>query len=82
MDAWPMWKCQPFGRFFANRNQSRFCSNRIPIPTLASSGPKVMILLVVATGALPLTLPSFFEIPISPVTARRECFCRGSPALC
>lgn len=44
---------------------SMIIANRIPIQTLASSGPKVIILLVVATGALMLTLPSFFEIPLA-----------------
>jgi hypothetical protein len=44
---------------------SMIIANRIPIQTLASSGPKVIILLVVATGALLLTLPSFFETPLA-----------------
>lgn len=44
---------------------SMIIANRIPIQALASSGPKVMILLVVATGTLLLTLPTFFEIPIA-----------------
>src|SRR5215472_17540875 len=44
---------------------SMIIANRIPIQTLASGGPKVLILLVVATGALLLTLPTFFEIPIA-----------------
>jgi uncharacterized membrane protein YraQ (UPF0718 family) len=44
---------------------SMIIANRIPIQTLASAGPKVLILLVVATGALLLTMPSFFEIPLA-----------------
>lgn len=44
---------------------SMIVANRIPIQTLASAGSKVLILLVVATGALLLTLPSFFEIPLA-----------------
>ena len=44
---------------------SMVIANRIPIQTLASAGPKVLILLVVATGALLLTMPSFFEIPLA-----------------
>jgi len=44
---------------------SMIIANRIPIQTLASGGPKVLILLVVATGALLLTLPTFFEIPLA-----------------
>jgi uncharacterized protein len=44
---------------------SMMIANRIPIQTLASSGPRMLILLVVATGALLLTLPSFFEIPLA-----------------
>jgi uncharacterized membrane protein YraQ (UPF0718 family) len=40
-------------------------ANRIPIQTLASGGPKVLILLVVAMGALLLTMPTFFEIPLA-----------------
>ena len=40
-------------------------ANRLPIQTLASGGPKVLVLLVVATGALLLTMPSFFEIPLA-----------------
>src|SRR5713226_6481043 len=44
---------------------SMVIANRIPIQTLASGGPKVLILLVVATGALLLTMPSFFEIPLA-----------------
>src|SRR5260370_41813925 len=38
---------------------------RLPIETLAFGGPKVLVLLVVATGALLLTMPSFFEIPLA-----------------
>jgi len=44
---------------------SMVIANRIPIQTLASGGPKVLILMVVATGALLLTMPSFFEIPLA-----------------
>ena len=44
---------------------SMIIANRIPIQTLASSGPKVIILLVVVAGALLLTLPSFFEVPLA-----------------
>jgi uncharacterized protein len=44
---------------------SMVIANRIPIQTLASGGPKVLVLLIVATGALLLTLPTFFEIPIA-----------------
>jgi uncharacterized protein len=44
---------------------SMMIANRIPIQTLASGGPKVLILLVVATGALLLTMPTFFEIPLA-----------------
>jgi uncharacterized membrane protein YraQ (UPF0718 family) len=44
---------------------SMIIANRIPIQTLASGGPKVLVLLIVATGALLLTLPTFFEIPIA-----------------
>jgi len=44
---------------------SMMIANRIPIQTLASGGPKVLILFVVATGALLLTLPTFFEIPLA-----------------
>jgi uncharacterized protein len=44
---------------------SMILANRIPMQTLASGGPKVLILLVVATGALLLTLPTFFEIPLA-----------------
>jgi len=44
---------------------SMVIANRIPIQTLTSAGPKVLILLVVATGALLLTMPSFFEIPLA-----------------
>jgi uncharacterized protein len=44
---------------------SMVIANRIPIQTLASAGPKVLILVVVATGALLLTMPSFFEIPLA-----------------
>jgi uncharacterized membrane protein YraQ (UPF0718 family) len=44
---------------------SMVIANRIPIQTLASAGPKVLILIVVATGALLLTMPSFFEIPLA-----------------
>jgi len=44
---------------------SMIVANRIPIQVLTSSGPKVMILLLAAMGALLLTLPSFFEIPIA-----------------
>jgi uncharacterized membrane protein YraQ (UPF0718 family) len=44
---------------------SMIIANRIPIQTLASGGPKVLVLLVVATGALLLTLPTFFEIPLA-----------------
>jgi len=44
---------------------SMIIANRIPIQTLASSGPKVIILLVVAAGALLLTLHSFFEVPLA-----------------
>ena len=44
---------------------SMVIANRIPTATLASGGSKVLILLLVATGALLLTLPSFFEIPLA-----------------
>jgi uncharacterized membrane protein YraQ (UPF0718 family) len=44
---------------------SMIIANRIPIQMLAPSGPKVIILLVVAAGALLLTLPSFFEVPLA-----------------
>jgi uncharacterized protein len=44
---------------------SMVIANRIPIQSLASGGPKLLILLVVATGALLLTMPSFFEIPLA-----------------
>jgi len=44
---------------------SMIIANRIPIQTLASGGPKVVILLVVATVALLLTMPTFFEIPLA-----------------
>jgi uncharacterized protein len=44
---------------------SMIIANRIPIQALASGGPKVLILLVVATGALLLTMPTFFEIPLA-----------------
>lgn len=40
-------------------------ANRIPIETLASRGSQVLILLMAATGALLLTMPSFFEIPLA-----------------
>lgn len=41
---------------------SMMIANRIPIQTLASSGPKLLVLLI---GALLLTLPTFFEIPLA-----------------
>lgn len=44
---------------------SMIIANRVPIQALASGGPKVLVLLVVATGALLLTLPTFFEIPLA-----------------
>lgn len=44
---------------------SMIIANRVPLQALSSSGPRVIILLVVATGALLLTLPSFFEIPLA-----------------
>jgi uncharacterized membrane protein YraQ (UPF0718 family) len=44
---------------------SMIIADRIPIQTLASGGPKVVILLVVATVALLLTMPTFFEIPLA-----------------
>jgi uncharacterized protein len=44
---------------------SMIIANRIPIQTLASGGPKVVILLIVATVALLLTMPTFFEIPLA-----------------
>ena len=44
---------------------SMVIANYIPTETLASGGSKVLILLLVATGALLLTLPSFFEIPLA-----------------
>jgi uncharacterized protein len=44
---------------------SMIIANRIPIQTIASGGPKVLILVVVATGALLLTMPTFFEIPLA-----------------
>ena len=44
---------------------SMIIANRLPIQTLAFGGPKVLVLLVVATGALLLTMPSFFEIPLA-----------------
>jgi uncharacterized membrane protein YraQ (UPF0718 family) len=44
---------------------SMIIANRIPIQALASGRPKVLILLVVATGAVLLTLPTFFEIPLA-----------------
>ena len=44
---------------------SMVIANRIPIQTLTSAGPKVLILMVAATGALLLTMPSFFEIPLA-----------------
>jgi uncharacterized protein len=44
---------------------SMIIANRIPIQTLASGGSRVLVLLVVATGALLLTLPTFFEIPLA-----------------
>jgi len=44
---------------------SMVIANNIPTETLASGGSKVLILLLLATGALLLTLPSFFEIPLA-----------------
>ena len=44
---------------------SMVIANRIPIETLASRGSQTLILLVAATGALLLTMPSFFEIPLA-----------------
>lgn len=44
---------------------SMVIANRIPIETLASRGSQALILLVAATGALLLTMPSFFEIPLA-----------------
>jgi uncharacterized membrane protein YraQ (UPF0718 family) len=44
---------------------SMIIANRIPLQTLATGGPKLLLLVVVATGALLLTLPSFFEIPLA-----------------
>jgi uncharacterized protein len=44
---------------------SMMIANRIPIEALTSGGSKVPILLAVATGALLLTVPSFFEIPLA-----------------
>jgi len=44
---------------------SMVIANYIPTETLASGGSKVLILLLVATGALLLTMPSFFEIPLA-----------------
>lgn len=44
---------------------SMVIANRVPLETLASGGSKMLILLIVATGALLLTLPTFFEIPLA-----------------
>lgn len=44
---------------------SMIIANWIPIQTLASGGPKVFIVALVATGALLLTLPTLFEIPLA-----------------
>lgn len=44
---------------------SMVIANRIPIETLASRGSQTLIVLVAATGALLLTMPSFFEIPLA-----------------
>lgn len=44
---------------------SMVIANRIPIETLASRGSQALILLVAATGALLLSMPSFFEIPLA-----------------
>jgi len=44
---------------------SMVIANHIPIETFTSGGPKVLMVTVVATVALLLTMPSFFEIPLA-----------------
>ncbi|MGH9859642.1 MAG: permease [Candidatus Acidiferrales bacterium] len=44
---------------------SMLVANRIPLDTFASGGPKVLIVMLVAAGALLLTLPTLFEIPLA-----------------
>lgn len=44
---------------------SMIVANRVPVEAFASGGPKVMVVTLVAAGALLLTLPTFFEIPLA-----------------
>lgn len=44
---------------------SMIVANRIPLETFTSGGPKAMMVTLVAAGALLLTLPTFFEIPLA-----------------
>ncbi len=44
---------------------SMLVANRIPLEAFASGGPRVLIVTLVAAGALLLTLPTLFEIPLA-----------------
>ena len=44
---------------------SMLIANRMPVEAFASAGHKVVIIAVVALGALLLTLPTLFEIPLA-----------------